>query len=175
MSRTRPVTKLEASKALYAAIDTAALNGRSTPCRLSGSYDAEDLDLISATELVRACRTACPVLTECTDLAAVLPLDARQGVVIAGRYYPATRQPRWRAVYKELRGRIDAGEYAPGDRLPTMRQLTRETGVHGNVIRTVFDHLERDDIAVADGVEGCLIVSYAATLATVGLQSRTTP
>ncbi len=157
---TRPVTKAQASRALYAAIDEAALDGRLTPCRLSHEFDAEDLDAAAAAQLVERCSTECPVLQQCADLALLLPADYKQGSVIAGIYYSPAKTARWQTVYDGLRDRIETGEYAPGNRLPSITELASAMELHGNVIRAALDHLERDGLVVHDGSDRRMVVAY---------------
>jgi DNA-binding transcriptional regulator YhcF (GntR family) len=161
---TRPFTKAQATRALYDAIDEAALAGRSTPCRLSHAFDAEDLDHATAAKLVHRCRTECPVLRQCTDRALLLTADAKLGSVLAGTYYPPFKPTRWQLVYDDLRDRIEAGEYAPGERLPSLTVLARASRVHGNVVRAALDHLERNGLLAPDG-DNCYVVdAYGSIL-----------
>jgi DNA-binding transcriptional regulator YhcF (GntR family) len=149
---------------LYDAIDRASDRGRLTPCRLSGEFDAEDLDAAAAVELVDRCVTECPVLRECTDLAVLLPMESKRGSVIAATYHPPVKTTRWQPVYDELRDRIEASEYSLGDRLPSITELAREMDVHGNVIRAALDHLERDGMAVRGGTDRRMVVAYGTII-----------
>lgn len=135
--------------AFHAAIDAAADEGLTTPCRLSAEFDADGLTPAAAATLATRCRAECPVLTQCRPLAVLTTPYLQTPAVIAGRLHRPV-QP-WVRVYEQIDAALDAGVYPAGHALPPIRELAKKADAHSNSVRAAIHHLLTEGRLIDDG------------------------
>lgn len=140
-----------AATALYDAMKTL------TPCRQNPSqWDAdEDTPLSAIRDLVRQCRTGCPVLETCASFAATQPKAAG---VLAGRYLPhSDDQPLASAFAADLQHRILEGEFLPGDTLPAELTFSTTVGCTPQTATAAYSALKRSQFIKTKTFRGTTI------------------
>ena len=59
---------------------------------------------------------------------------------------PQSEEPLASQVHRQLTWLISSSQYKPGDRLPSIRQLSRQLGIHMLTVRSAYLRLERDGL-----------------------------
>ena len=75
---------------------------------------------------------------------------------------PASAEPPFEQVRRQIAARIVSGELPAGTRLPTVRGLADEVGLAVNTIARVYRELESDGVIVTSGRRGTFVSPSAA-------------
>jgi DNA-binding transcriptional regulator YhcF (GntR family) len=75
---------------------------------------------------------------------------------------PASAEPPFEQLRRQIAARVVSGELPAGTRLPTVRGLADEVGLAVNTVARVYRELEADGVIVTSGRRGTFVSPTAA-------------
>jgi DNA-binding transcriptional regulator YhcF (GntR family) len=79
---------------------------------------------------------------------------------------PASAEPPFEQVRRQIAARVVSGELPAGTRLPTVRALADEVGLAVNTVARVYRELESDGVVVTEGRRGTFVSPTAGATRT---------
>lgn len=88
---------------------------------------------------------------------------------------PASGEPLYRQVMRQLRERIVSGQLARGERLPSVRELSAEAGLNPLTVAKVYQFLEREGFVETRRGHGTFVAEAAPSLSAAARREQLEP
>jgi GntR family transcriptional regulator len=88
---------------------------------------------------------------------------------------PASGEPLYRQVMRQLRERIVSGQLARGERLPSVRELSAEAGLNPLTVAKAYQFLEREGFVQTRRGHGTFVAESAPSLSAAARREQLEP